>query len=322
MRLWVVMHLLPLLRAESLAAGYEAFRKVRLKLIAAPLDGTADSSFRYALVEQKPILGACRWTQALLVGEAMLKSMGLQDVQQDQEEEEEAPPPAAAAGPQRAAPKAKRVTTNQLATDGAAPYGDASPYGAVAGLGHWGLASRHWRKRSPPPKQHTSRGQSQLTASLLCPRRTSQSQEILHKLLWPAAEDREAQGSGRSPEMQRCRITSSRIKWVSRALAQQGGALTLLVNHLINQAADSSADFGTGAAGSSSLSSKGTARRDRLQAELAEHSGAFMLAVGQQGFRRMFPASAAPRVLDDLRTSPPATEVTGSSEIWDCWHGW
>ena len=63
-------------------------------------------------------------------------------------------------------------------------------------------------------------------------------------------------------------------------MAQQGGALTLLVNHLINQAADSSADFGTGAAGSSSLSSKGTARRDRLQAELAEHSGAFMLAVG------------------------------------------
>ena len=27
MRLWVVMHLLPLPRAESLAAGYEAFRK-------------------------------------------------------------------------------------------------------------------------------------------------------------------------------------------------------------------------------------------------------------------------------------------------------
>ena len=89
------------------------------------------------------------------------------------------------------------------------------------------------------------------------------------------------------------------------ALAQQGSALTLLVNHLIAQASENSGDFGGGAAGSSSLSSKGTARRDRLQAELAEHTGNFMLAVVQMGFRRMYPAGQQPRSLEEVRANPP-----------------
>ncbi|CAE7291740.1 unnamed protein product, partial [Symbiodinium sp. CCMP2456] len=66
---------------------------------------------------------------------------------------------------------------------------------------------------------------------------------------------------------------------LQEAIASQSSALTLLVNHLISQAADSAGDFGSGASGSAALSSRGTAKRERLQAELAEHTGNFMVAV-------------------------------------------
>ncbi|CAE7249345.1 FUBP3, partial [Symbiodinium necroappetens] len=96
---------------------------------------------------------------------------------------------------------------------------------------------------------------------------------------------------------------------VSAALTQQSNALTMLVTHLISQASEASADFGGGASGSG-LSSKGSARREKLQAELANYTGAFMLSVAQAGARRMNPTAPPPRSLAELRSSPAPFRFT------------
>ena len=88
----------------------------------------------------------------------------------------------------------------------------------------------------------------------------------------------------------------------AHALAQQTAALTQLVSHLI-QASDGSGDF-VGAPAPSGLSSRASAKRERLQAELAQRTGNFMLAVAQSGFRRSYPTEAMPRTLDDFRQEP------------------
>ena len=83
----------------------------------------------------------------------------------------------------------------------------------------------------------------------------------------------------------------------THALIQQSQAMTALVAHLINQ--DSFMDLSSGS--SSSLSTKGTAKRERLQLELANRSGNFMLQVAQSAFRRMRPTDALPTELKDFR---------------------
>ena len=88
----------------------------------------------------------------------------------------------------------------------------------------------------------------------------------------------------------------------AHALAQQTAALTQLVSHLI-QASDGSGDF-VGAPAPSGLSSRASAKRERLQAELAQRTGNFMLAVAQSGFRRSYPTEAMPRTLDEFRQEP------------------
>ena len=42
----------------------------------------------------------------------------------------------------------------------------------------------------------------------------------------------------------------------------------------------------------------------KVQEELAAHTGAFMLAVAQNGFRRMFPSQPVPRTLEELMQEP------------------
>ena len=83
----------------------------------------------------------------------------------------------------------------------------------------------------------------------------------------------------------------------TQALIQQSQAVTALVAHLIGQ--DSLADLSSGS--SSSLSTKGTAKREKLQAELAGRSGNFMLLVAQSAFRRMRPTDAMPASLNDFK---------------------
>ncbi|CAE7779878.1 unnamed protein product [Symbiodinium sp. CCMP2592] len=65
---------------------------------------------------------------------------------------------------------------------------------------------------------------------------------------------------------------------LATAIAQQGQALTLLVSHLASQG--DALDLSTATAG---LSSKGSAKRERLQQELAQRSSTFFLQVCQNG---------------------------------------
>ena len=83
----------------------------------------------------------------------------------------------------------------------------------------------------------------------------------------------------------------------TQALIQQSQAMTALVAHLIGQ--DSLVDLSSSS--SSSLSSKGTAKRERLQSDLASRSGNFMLLVAQSAFRRMRPTDAMPSSLTDFK---------------------
>ena len=65
-----------------------------------------------------------------------------------------------------------------------------------------------------------------------------------------------------------------------------------------------SSEVGPSGQGAPGLSSKGSAKRERLLAELAERNGSFMLPVAQQGFRRMYPSENVPRTLDEFRAEP------------------
>lgn len=85
------------------------------------------------------------------------------------------------------------------------------------------------------------------------------------------------------------------------ALTQQSTAISSLVSHLA--AGDSMVDLGSGAASSSSSSTKGVQRRERLQSELgAGTSNFFQLVLGQM-YKRMHPARPQPKSLVELQGS-------------------
>ncbi len=83
----------------------------------------------------------------------------------------------------------------------------------------------------------------------------------------------------------------------TQALIQQSQAMTALVAHLINQ--DSLGDLASSS--SSTLSTRGTSKREKLQSELANRSGNFMLLVSQAAFRRMRPTDALPADLKSFQ---------------------
>ena len=79
---------------------------------------------------------------------------------------------------------------------------------------------------------------------------------------------------------------------VPNALLQQSQAISALVAHLIGQ--DSLTDLAS-SGGSSSLSTKGTAKREKLQSDLANRSGNFLLQVAQNAHRRLKPTEPVPK---------------------------
>ena len=89
---------------------------------------------------------------------------------------------------------------------------------------------------------------------------------------------------------------------LATAIAQ---ALSLLVSHLASQG--EALDLTTAAAG---LSSKGSAKRERLQQELMQRTGTFYLQVCQDAFRRLYPASAVPATLAELKADGRLSFVT------------
>ena len=83
-----------------------------------------------------------------------------------------------------------------------------------------------------------------------------------------------------------------RTSRLAEAIMQQSQALTLLVGHLAEGGVDTVA-LSQGTA----LGTRGTSKREKLQAELAARSGNFLLQVSQAAFRSMTPMSPLPRTL-------------------------
>ena len=86
---------------------------------------------------------------------------------------------------------------------------------------------------------------------------------------------------------------------IVRAISQQSVAITSLVAHLAGgDALTELSSSGLGAGGS--LSSKGVARRERMQQDLAERQSTYFLQVQQQLFRRMNPSLPVPKTEQEL----------------------
>ncbi|CAE7635021.1 unnamed protein product, partial [Symbiodinium necroappetens] len=82
------------------------------------------------------------------------------------------------------------------------------------------------------------------------------------------------------------------------AMLQQSQALTALVGHLMSQQDGGLGDL-SASSSTSYVGSKGAARRERLQAALANRSGDFYLAVLQAAATRLTPSSPAPASLGE-----------------------
>eukprot|EP00435_Cladocopium_sp_Y103_P025220 s568_g6.t1 len=82
------------------------------------------------------------------------------------------------------------------------------------------------------------------------------------------------------------------------AMMEQSKAITALVSQIAANSSDPIQELGSV---SSSLSSKGSQGRARLQAELAAHRGTFFTSVLQSMSRRMFPAQSAEVEMSSLR---------------------
>ena len=84
---------------------------------------------------------------------------------------------------------------------------------------------------------------------------------------------------------------------VTAAIFQQSQALSTLVSHLVNQ--DGLMEFGAGSS-SSAISLKGSAKREKLLADLTARRGDFLLKVAQNAFKRLRPTERLPRSLEEF----------------------
>eukprot|EP00435_Cladocopium_sp_Y103_P063603 s567_g25.t1 len=81
-------------------------------------------------------------------------------------------------------------------------------------------------------------------------------------------------------------------------LSQQSVALTQLVAHLTG--GDAMADLSASSSSNLSLNTKGVARRERMQSELAARTSTYFLQVQQQLYKRMNPARSVPKTPEEL----------------------
>ena len=82
------------------------------------------------------------------------------------------------------------------------------------------------------------------------------------------------------------------------ALTQQSTAITALVAHLTAQGSDALVDLTYG--GPSSSTTKGVAKREKMQAELANGTSCFHMQMMQQLHRRLYPARPVPQTEEEL----------------------
>eukprot|EP00435_Cladocopium_sp_Y103_P055970 s92_g18.t1 len=85
---------------------------------------------------------------------------------------------------------------------------------------------------------------------------------------------------------------------IAASLLQQQKAITSLVAHLASQ--DGLHDLAGGSSSSSSISLKGSARREKMLADLSSRKGEFLLKVTQNAFKRLKPGEAVPRTLQEF----------------------
>lgn len=89
--------------------------------------------------------------------------------------------------------------------------------------------------------------------------------------------------------------------WVN-ILTQQGAALTALVAHLAS--GDALTDLQASSSSSGlSVSTKGVARRERLQGDLASRSSQFFLQVQQQLHKRLHPSQLVPKTEEEVQAT-------------------
>ena len=84
----------------------------------------------------------------------------------------------------------------------------------------------------------------------------------------------------------------------AKALTEQSAAITALVAHLTT--GDAMVDLGSSSSTGPSLNTKGAARREKMQADLASRNSSFFLQVQQQLFKRMNPTRQVPASEDEL----------------------
>ena len=89
---------------------------------------------------------------------------------------------------------------------------------------------------------------------------------------------------------------------LARALTEQGQTLSLLVGHLVAQ--------GEHLDLSSSSSALSTAKREKLQQELASGSSTFFLQVAQGAHRRLYPALPCPGTVEEIQNQGRLSLVT------------
>ena len=87
---------------------------------------------------------------------------------------------------------------------------------------------------------------------------------------------------------------------VVRAIAQQGSALTALVAHLTS---DSVSDLHQ-LSSSTSSSTRGVQKREKMMSELAMGSSQYFLQFQQQLHRRLLPSSPVPQTAEEMMASP------------------
>eukprot|EP00435_Cladocopium_sp_Y103_P031697 s1351_g8.t1 len=86
---------------------------------------------------------------------------------------------------------------------------------------------------------------------------------------------------------------------VVTALSQQSLAITQLVAHLTG--GDPMTDLASSSAAAGvTLNTKGVARREKMQGDLAQRTSQYFLQVQQQLYKRMYPSRAVPRTAEEL----------------------
>ena len=93
---------------------------------------------------------------------------------------------------------------------------------------------------------------------------------------------------------------SSEPSMIVRAISQQSQALTALVAHLAGGDPMSDLQLGSASGSGVSLSTRGAARREKMQQELSSRKSGYFLQVQQQLFRAMHPALQVPQTEAEL----------------------